>query len=154
MHLFRYHDLIFVSSFSSQKSTINPSTMDTDKNLSIVAIVLSIVAFFFQIILCFAMFQLFKQLKRTRQMVEDMSLVRTVRKNCQDGQPSRNNLIPLDALPGESVTVLRRPSGPPLPPEFLIEEVTPQQTESHEDALTTSQSAEHDNKGFEGSNFA
>ena len=100
------------------------------------------------------MFQLFKQLRHTRQMVKEMSQVKTVDKSCSDGQPSRNHLIPLGALPGETVTVLRRPSGPPLPPEFLIEEVTPQQTESHEDELTTSQSAEHDNKGFEGSNFA
>lgn len=101
------------------------------------------------------MFQLFKQLRRTRQMVEDMSLVRTLNKSCPDGQPSRDHLIPLGALPGETVTVLRRPSGPPLPPEFLTVEVTPpSQTESHEDELTATQSAEHDNKGFEGSNFA
>lgn len=153
-HLFRYQDLIFVSSFSSQKSTINPSTMDINSEVSIAAIVLSIVAFVGQIILCFAVFHIFMQLRRMRQMIEDLSLVRTSNNSCPDSQPSRNHLIPLGALPGESVTVLRRPSGPPLPPEFLIEEVEPQQTESLESKPATTQLAEHDNKGFEGFNFA
>ena len=40
------------------------------------------------------------------------------------------------------------PSTPPLDPPMK-----PQQTESLESKLTTTQLAEHDNKGFEGSNF-
>ena len=147
--LSHYHGYISTPPFQLQKLMSDLSTMDTTITLvGLVALIFSMVAC---VCVCVAMVYFTVELRRIRQMIRDMPIVKTSQSSNSNSLPIRNHLLPLTAQPGESITELRRPSGPPLPPEFVVNtEEKPEQTKPHE-SNTTEKSVEHYNEGFENS---
>ena len=127
----------------SQNLRRNTSSMD----LVLVALILSGVVCLFQVLFFISVFYLFLKLRQVHQTVERISIIIAANKHSTDspnvGVVSR---IPLAPQPGETITVLRRGSGPVLPRQF-VDPAFSHQNELREHS-TTDNSVEHYNQGF------